>query len=871
MIPYKLSLTNFMCYRQAELNFAGVHVACLAGANGAGKSALLDAITWALWGKARARRDDELIRLGEDEMAVELTFGLGEQTYRVLRQRKAGKRGSSLLDLQVKITPSPAPLADGEAPSSSPPLGGTEGGERWRSLAESGIRATQEKIERILRLDYDTFVNSAFLRQGRADEFTVKTAAERKRVLGDILGLDRWADYEERAKKRLRTIQTEAEVIELRLREIEAELARRPEYETELEAAQAAVEALSASLQAAQAAYQEIETARTELEHAKAQTAELTARVAQAELELETLSEERAGREKRLAEYEELLAQADAIEAGYAAYQQAIEQERALGAKLQQSAELNERRVALESQLTEARHRIETEREVTARRIAELESLLPGEPLLAEHEQVRAQLVHLVQLAESREAAREDLGHIAEEQAGLQARNETMRVEMDGLKEKIALLERADAECPLCEQPLTEEHRLQLLNQFQTEGQDRGDAHRANQARAQALAEQAQALEQQIAESGRLLDDLPTLQRQEAALAGQVEQGRQAAETLETAQAELATIEQRLAAKDYGPELQTELAQVLAQAEELGYDAAAHEAARQASAEGQVFAEQKARLDVARTGQKEEQAAFGRLEKAERRLHKQIETEQARRTELEEKAAALQKRLADAPAIEAELQRVRGEEAAARQRLGAAQQRLEACKGLEQQQADKRKRRDELAAQQSVYDELKTAFGVRGVPAMIIEAAVPEIEVEANRLLTQMTGGRMHVRFDTQRETQAGEVRETLEIKIADELGTREYSLYSGGEAFRVNFAIRIALSKLLARRAGAQLQTLVIDEGFGTQDAHGRERLVEAINAIQDDFARVLVITHIDELKDAFPVRIEVTKTPEGSVVEVT
>jgi exonuclease SbcC len=153
---------------------------------------------------------------------------------------------------------------------------------------------------------------------------------------------------------------------------------------------------------------------------------------------------------------------------------------------------------------------------------------------------------------------------------------------------------------------------------------------------------------------------------------------------------------------------------------------------------------------------------------------------------------------------------------------------------------------------------------------MIIEAAVPEIEDEANRLLARMTDNRMHVRFDTQRETLAGEVREALEIQIADELGTREYSLYSGGEAFRVNFAIRVALSKLLARRAGAQLQTLVIDEGFGTQDAQGRERLVEAINAVQDDFARVLVITHIDELKDAFPARIQVTKTPDGSVAEV-
>ncbi len=119
MIPQRLSLTNFMCYRQARLNFAGVHVACLAGENGAGKSALLDAITWALWGRSRARRDDELIRLGEDEMAVEFTFDLGRQTYRILRRRKAGKHGSTLLDFQVWEPPS-IPPRGGRVPSLSP-------------------------------------------------------------------------------------------------------------------------------------------------------------------------------------------------------------------------------------------------------------------------------------------------------------------------------------------------------------------------------------------------------------------------------------------------------------------------------------------------------------------------------------------------------------------------------------------------------------------------------------------------------------------------------------------------------------------------------------------------------------------------------
>jgi exonuclease SbcC len=111
---------------------------------------------------------------------------------------------------------------------------------------------------------------------------------------------------------------------------------------------------------------------------------------------------------------------------------------------------------------------------------------------------------------------------------------------------------------------------------------------------------------------------------------------------------------------------------------------------------------------------------------------------------------------------------------------------------------------------------------------------------------------------------------ETLDIIISDELGPRSYEMYSGGEAFRVNFAVRIALSKLLARRAGARLQTLVIDEGFGALDTTGRERLVEAINAVRDQFEKILVITHIDELKDQFPVRIDIVKTGGGSSIFV-
>ncbi len=241
---------------------------------------------------------------------------------------------------------------------------------------------------------------------------------------------------------------------------------------------------------------------------------------------------------------------------------------------------------------------------------------------------------------------------------------------------------------------------------------------------------------------------------------------------------------------------------------------------------------------------------------------------------------SLKAELAGFPELEASLSRAQkdlndmvGRQARARQMLGGVQEKLQRCVSLEHSREDKRADLENIVKEKDIYDELAAAFSKKGIQALIIDTALPEIEEEANRLLARMTDNRMHVKMETQRAYRAKreESIETLDINISDELGTRRYEMYSGGEAFRIDFALRIALSKLLARRAGAPLSTLIIDEGFGTQDSSGREKLVEAINSIQDDFEKILVITHIEELKDAFPSRIEVTKTAEGSMIEVS
>ena len=207
----------------------------------------------------------------------------------------------------------------------------------------------------------------------------------------------------------------------------------------------------------------------------------------------------------------------------------------------------------------------------------------------------------------------------------------------------------------------------------------------------------------------------------------------------------------------------------------------------------------------------------------------------------------------------------------ANRRVGAAKQKLDVL-------ADLSVRRKQLTAERVIITRqigrlrmLEKACGKDGVPGLLIERAIPEIEYHANELLGRLSAGNMQIIFDTQRQLKSREgLAETFDIRIIDSAGERPYENYSGGEQFRVNFAIRLALSRLLARRAGARLQTLVIDEGFGSQDPEGRSRLVEAIHTIKDEFACLLIITHVDALRDAFDTRIEVSKQAVGSQITV-
>lgn len=697
MIPIEIDLKNFLAYADPDpLDLTGINVAVLSGENGAGKSSVLDAITWVLWGKARSPVD-EMIREGQSDMSVQMLFESHGERYLVLRKRRRDSRSSlelSIIDRSKIGQP-----------------GKTQN--MFKSLAGSNMRETQMAIDKVVGLDYDTFINASMILQGRIDEFTSKKAAARKQVLADILMLGQWEAYEELAKVNVRVAQGKLETLETQIKIAADKVNANKQLDVRLAVAQKDAKAKGSALEAAEkiyAAHEELKeavTAARKLWHdLESSRQDVKSDIARVEKEIEALKGQPT------------------------------------------SEQLTDELLSLTEALTSS-----TESEDRIKKIDEMIAVL--------NEQI----------------------------AGLESANDLLDAQSVKAQANVNALKAIDEPtCPLCHQALGEDERENVIQDILASVTVSNNDVAMNSEQADDKRGEISDLKVKQSDHQKAVQENLSLQRR----AGQLE---------------------------------------------AGIEKAAENVTRQESAD-ELLAELQERYDKT---------------EADYQDAKQRHTE-------------LHASLSDVAVTTPEIQQMRREKQAADENVGALQNQLELLDETKKQLSAWRAEEMDLEDDVGVLKEVRVAFSKKGVPAMLIEQAVPEIERSANELLLRLTDGRMHVRFDTQRQLKSGDMAEALEIVISDELGARSYENYSGGEKFKINFAIRIALSKLLARRAGVQLRSLFIDEGFGTQDASGREQVVASINAISQDFDCIIVITHIEELKEAFPVQIEVIKSDSGS-----
>ncbi len=852
MIPHHLRIAGFLSYRDpVEIDFTRFDLACISGHNGAGKSSLLDAITWALFGEARGHHD-AVINLQSKVAEVHFTFELEGNVYRVLRSLERNK--AMMLEFQ---------LQDGHplAPS-------------WRPLTERTVRETQARLESLLRMDYETFINTSFFLQGKADQFAQQPPSRRKEVLANVLGLEVWESYRERAAERRRLLEEELARLEGALKEIEQELG---EEVARREALRRAEEQLQQRIRLRQERERLVDQIRDSVKLFEMQKPQLEA----ARNTLHQLKERYAARVKRIQEEQEKLQRLRRILQQEQEIQTRYHRRQALRIELEsleelrlRFSEIDEQRRNVEQKVQEERVRLEEEYHYLQSQAMSLQEAQAQIPFLQEElqnlQQEIAALEARLEIFRENQKRRETL---LQERAERESENKELKRQMDVLKERLDRLKEAGASCPLCSQPLTAEHLERTIQEITQQGTEMGQRYRENARRIREITEMLRALVDPQ-EENLIRQRLQEFVARRAALETRLQElHQQQARWQRQGLLRLQEVEHLLHQETFALEARQQLRELERLLQSLGYDPVHHRACLEEFQSLQAVEEEYRHLEQARLEITNLERWIAEWNEEQKALQEEIARQEEQITLLENQLQPLQELIEKLRQAEDELLSLKEAENQALAEVGARRQAVEVLEIQRQRAQHLQQEKQKLQTQISHYLTLERAFGKNGVPALLIEQALPQIEAQANEILDRLSNGQLSLRFITQteyRDKRREDRKETLEIQISDPNGVRPYEMYSGGEAFRINFALRLALAQVLAQRRGARLQTLIIDEGFGSQDSQGLQRLIEAINRVRSQFAKILVITHLDELKDAFPVRIEVEKEARGSVIRI-
>jgi len=871
MIPHKLQLKNFLSYGDEiqTIDFSPYQLICLSGKNGHGKSALLDAITWALWGSARktsgtSKADQGLLRLGQTHMMVIFDFEINNTMYRVKREF-ALTHGKPYANLEFGVLD----IAT----------------DSMHALTDKKIRSTQDRIDEVLHLNFDSFCNSAFLRQGQANEFSKKSPKERKEVFATILGLNQYEELRKRAMEKAKEATDQEKTLEALQERLTHDLTQKDELEKNITQLAEQLNALSLQEKNYATIRLELEKKATLLAKEHKEQDALVFQQTSALKEKQRVYDEAHAlftAWRQIHHTQRNLADRTILEKDKARLSADIAQHQT---KLQKGLQLKEQYLLAKEQLQTieqahlAQHsqqvqllQLERERTVTEQKAAQKNYADVSKAMAESHQKITVFKKPSAQSLEELEAQFEK--RKAHYQQWV-AQGNWLREQQAHIDQKNALThDEKDPSCPLCEQNLSASRKRFLRQKLEDE--QRLVTHQLTRLTAVisrlkdiliAQHDEMQKLRLHLEEKKKweqletervwldkaLEDYALTLGKQELALT----------QTIATAKKTLLENPDHIAAS-------TTIENVKKTAQEIQYNAEKHKQDQAEFAAIEQKLAQQAHIEKERTLQDERLKAFETHQNNYKKLLLAVATVA---TELKkfEHLATIEKELTTqrASLTSQELELVQTKEQLLQEK-GRLENQRQKLKQLELEFKNHEASIKALKNQIDDYQMIASATGKNGLQALLIEEAIPEVEHEANQLLAKLTDNQAQIFIESLRDLKKGGTKETLDIKISDSAGIRPYELFSGGEAFRIDFALRIAISKLLARRAGAALQTLIIDEGFGSQDEEGLAHIMDAIYKIQDDFSKVIIVSHLPTMKDQFPVHFVVHKGTQGSTVSV-
>ncbi|RLE03458.1 MAG: hypothetical protein DRJ13_04495, partial [Bacteroidetes bacterium] len=569
MIPISLSMEGFLSYKErVEIDFTSFSVACITGENGAGKSSILDGITWALFGRAR-KHDETVINLESKKAEVCLVFHYEENQYKIVRSNPQGKTK------QVELY-----IMDDKTASSAA---------TWIPLTERTLRDTDLKIIDILRLDYESFTNASFLLQGGADQFTQQNPAARKRILSQILGLEIWEDYRNQVLQKRRYADKDLNQLDGRISEIVAELGERDQrlkYLRDLE------EELSRAQEERKKSEKQLANLKALVSSLHEQEKLIAASASQVEGKENSIAQIRKKIHQRISEkevYEGTLSQADAIRESFKDWEKA--QKSLAGwevvADKYRESEIKRQEPLLQIAAEKARLlQISSSLET---RFKDLQTKLDKIPQLkAQLKEVNKKIKKNEADLEKRELKKKLLEEARQEQADAKAENPRLYKEMKELEKRIAELERTEgALCPLCGQEPSPTERESLVQNLKEDGKDLGDRYRQNQSTLKEADQVVKDLQLQITELSLAENTLRDLRQEIDQINNQITNLEKENKSWgKNHQKELDRVRKTLADETYASEARQELMVINQDLKDIGYDAAEHDRVREISSQG---------------------------------------------------------------------------------------------------------------------------------------------------------------------------------------------------------------------------------------------------------------------------------------------
>ncbi len=834
MKPLRTEIFNFGAIEHAIIDYAGLTTAAVAGPNGAGKSTgYIWAPMFALYGTCRPGCSaDDMVRTGATEAAVDHIFEHQGSIWRAIRTRSLKGKGKSTLELQLKS------------------------GELWASESGASIPATQRKIIDLLNWDEETAIASSILLQGDAGNFTKRPAGQRKAVLAQILQLDQYEALQERARAKVTAVNMDLAGIRGKVADIDARLAGRPAIEGDKLAAEVKLAEYGDAIAKGEAQLQKAQTELATVTVKAAQADPIRKQSEDAAGDVVTKTAERDRQQDILGRADKMLAQEATILEKAAEYERTRDEITALRAQQEQQRTLATEGNRLKAEMAE----LATQLETALNNLIEISDILAAKPQLeaAAAEYIRA-VADLTEY-EGRRQRYDDLNrNLQEVQGKIETAQKTFEAEQKTLAREIELLTQSadrmkDAKCIDIDRA-----ECAFLADAKEAAAKLPELHNRHKNRINGVAidlgKERDILLEKIDDNGFVAGEYARLQQLVADLKPQSERFAKL-ESLEPLRQTWETQKDDLTKRQAN--LQQRFDEAARQYRELTEKLKNLPALEASLATLEPWTKSKEQLPAVRQAADTAREAIARLDG-------EIAAATARSEALQKELDALgdvdeTKRAAEnlVTNCQTALTSWRRQHTELTATMGGIQARLDALDADEKQRQALAAEMEPLAKQLTRWQTLVKAFGRDGIPALIIENAVPELERIANDILGQMSGGRNFLRFDTQKELKSRDgMAETLEIIVGDWAGERKYETFSGGEQLRIDFAIRFALAELLTRRAGNKIDWLVIDEGFGSQSEEYLPLVIDAVKEVTNRFGMVIVISHVRAVQEAFEQKI--------------